>query len=140
MGLSNEERQALVAYRIEKAHKTYQQAVDSIPLGYWEMTANRLYYAAYYAASALLLNHGFSVQTHNGIIQMLGLHFIKTGKLSRESGTLYGRLFSLRQTGDYGDTFDLTSEEVQPLVDPTKEFIDAISNLLNNKHTNTITQ
>lgn len=61
---------------------------------------------------------------------MLGLHFIKTCKLSRESGTLYGRLFSLRQTGDYGDTFDLTEEDVKPLVEPTKDFIDAISTLL----------
>ena len=131
MGLSGEERQALVAYRMEKAHKTYQQAEASIPLGFWEMTANRLYYAVYYAASALLLSKGLSVQTHNGIVQMLGLHFVKTGKLSRENGTLYGRLFSLRQTGDYGDTFDLTKEDVEPLVKPAKEFIEATEKLIN---------
>lgn len=130
MSLSDDERQALVTYRLEKAHKTYQQAYDSIPLGYWEMTANRLYYAAYYAVSALLLQHGLSVQTHHGIIQMLGLHFVKTGKISKEMGTLYGRLFSMRQTGDYGDTFDLTEEEVMPLVKPTKELIETIDSML----------
>ena len=131
MGLSGEERQALVTYRMEKAHKTYQQAVASIPLGFWEMTANRLYYAVYYAASALLLSKGLSVQTHNGIVQMLGLHFVKTDKLSRENGTLYGRLFSLRQTGDYGDTFDLTQEDVEPLVEPAKEVIETVEKLIN---------
>lgn len=130
MSLSEDERQALVTYRLEKAHKTYQQAFDSIPLGYWEMTANRLYYAAYYAVSALLLQQGLSVQTHHGIIQMLGLHFVKTGKISKEMGTLYSRLFSMRQTGDYGDTFDLTEEDVMPLVAPTKELIQAISSML----------
>lgn len=130
MSLSDDERQALVSYRLEKAHKTYQQATDSIPLGYWEMTANRLYYAAYYAVSALLLQKGLSVQTHHGIIQMLGLHFVKTGIISKEMGTLYGRLFSIRQTGDYGDTFDLTKEEVLPLVAPTKELIETIDSIL----------
>lgn len=130
MSLSDDERQALVTYRLEKAHKTYQQAADSISLGYWEMTANRLYYAAYYAVSALLLQQGLTVQTHHGIIQMLGLHFVKTGKISKEMGTLYGRLFSMRQTGDYGDTFDLTEEEVLPLVEPTKELIETIDSIL----------
>lgn len=130
MSLSDDERQALVTYRLEKAHKTYQQAADSISLGYWEMTANRLYYAAYYAVSALLLQQGLSVQTHHGIIQMLGLHFVKTGIISKEMGTLYGRLFSMRQTGDYGDTFDLTEEEVLPLVEPTKELIETIDSIL----------
>ena len=130
MSLSDDERRALVTYRLEKARKTYLQASDSISLGYWEMTANRLYYAAYYAVSALLLQQGLTVQTHHGIIQMLGLHFVKTGIISKEMGTLYGRLFSMRQTGDYGDTFDLTEEEVLPLVEPTKELIETIDSIL----------
>ena len=129
MGLSDDERQALVAYRLEKAERTYHQAVDSIPLGYWEMTGNRLYYAAYYAVSALLLNKGLSVQTHSGIIQMLGLHFVKPGILDKSFGQLYGKLFSLRQTGDYGDTFELTEDDVLPLVEPTKQLITAVSEL-----------
>ncbi|MBP5516014.1 MAG: HEPN domain-containing protein [Bacteroidales bacterium] len=132
MSLSDDERNALVAYRLEKANRTYKQAVDSVPLGYWEMTANRLYYSAYYAVSALLLNKGFTVQTHNGIIQMLGLHLIKPGLLDKSYGTLYGKLFSMRQTGDYGDTFELEEDDVLPLVEPTKNLINTISKLLKN--------
>ena len=45
-------------------------------------------------------------------------------------GALYGRLFSLRQTGDYSDTFDLTEEDVMPLIVPTGEFIDVIDELI----------
>lgn len=133
MSISEDERQALVQYRIEKARKTYRQAVDSIPLGYWEMTANRLYYAAYYAVSALLLNNGLSVQTHHGIIQMLGLHFIKTGLIDKSYGSLYGKLFTMRQTGDYGDLFDLLESDVLPLVEPTNELIDVIEDIITQK-------
>lgn len=131
MGLSDDERKALVIYRLEKANKTYKQAFDSIPLGYWEMTGNRLYYAAYYAVSALLLQKGLTVQTHSGIIQMLGLHFVKTGLLDKNLGSLYGKLFSLRQKSEYDDTFDLTENDVMPLVEPTKKLIEEVSQLIN---------
>lgn len=131
MSLSDDERYALVNYRIDKAHTTMEQVKAIVPLEFWDMIANRLYYAAYYTASALLLQDGFSVQTHNGIIQMLGLHYIKTGVLDRKYGTLYGQLFSLRQTGDYGDTFGLTEEQVRPLLEQTAEMIE--KNRVNNK-------
>lgn len=132
MSLTDEERQALVTYKIEKAIKTLEQVKTIIPMGYWEMAANRLYYAAYYAVSALLLKDGFSVQTHQGIIHVFGQNYIKTNKIDGKFGTLYGRLFSLRQTGDYGDTFDLTAEDVTPLLSPTEELIKTISGFITN--------
>lgn len=133
MSLSDEERYALVNYRLEKAHTTLEQVKNIVPLGYWDMIANRLYYAAYYAVSALLLQDGYSVQTHHGIIQMLGLHYIKTGILGSEYGTLYGQLFSLHQTGDYGDTFGLTEQQVLPLIEPTGKLIDSVEILIKEK-------
>lgn len=132
MSLSDEERKALVLYRLEKAHNTYEQILNIVPLAYWNMIANRLYYAAYYAVSALLLNEGHTVQTHHGIIQMLGLFFIKTERISKEYGNLYSRLFSIRQTGDYGDTFDLTEDDVLPLIEPTGKLIETINTLIEN--------
>ena len=56
---------------------------------------------------------------------------MKTGRLNPEMGTTYSRLFSLRQTGDYGDTFGLTESDVMPLVEPTKEFIAAVAKMIN---------
>lgn len=133
MSLSDEERFALVSYRLEKAHNTMEQVKSIVPLAYWDMIANRLYYAVYYAVSALLLQDGHSVQTHHGIIQMLGLHYIKTDILNREYGTLYSQLFSLRQTGDYGDTFGLTEKQVLPLIKPAEEMINTIDTLIKEK-------
>jgi uncharacterized protein (UPF0332 family) len=48
-------------------------------------------------------------------------------------GTLYGQLFSLRQTGDYGDTFGLTEAQVLPLVPQTDELINAVASIINEK-------
>lgn len=53
--LTDADRTEIVKYRLEKAYRTYNEAVGSIKNGYVETAANRLYYAAYYAVSALLL-------------------------------------------------------------------------------------
>lgn len=66
--LSDTDRIEIVKYRIEKAYRTYQEAVGSIKHGYVETAANRLYYAAYYAVSALLISYKYEASTHNGVI------------------------------------------------------------------------
>ena len=58
MALTDDERNALVAYRLEKARETMLQVRGVLPLRYWEIIANRLYYAAFYAVSALLISEG----------------------------------------------------------------------------------
>ena len=127
-GLNDEDRREIVKYRLEKSLRTYNEAVGSIANGYVETAANRLYYAAYYAVSALLVSYKYEASTHNGVIQMFGKAFIKSKVLERRYGTIFNQLFSLRMTGDYEDRRFLDIEEdVKPLIEPTKVLIDVVS-------------
>lgn len=127
-GLNDEDRREIVKYRLEKSLRTYNEAVGSIANGYVETAANRLYYAAYYAVSALLVSYKYEASTHNGVIQMFGKAFIKSKVLERRYGTIFNQLFSLRMIGDYEDRRFLDIEEdVKPLIEPTKELIDVVS-------------
>ena len=127
-GLNDEDRREIVKYRLEKSLRTYNEAVGSIANGYVDTAANRLYYAAYYAVSALLVSYKYEASTHNGVIQMFGKAFIKSKVLERRYGTIFNQLFSLRMTGDYEDRRFLDIEEdVKPLIEPTKELIDVVS-------------
>lgn len=122
--LSDEDRREIVRYRIEKAERTYGEAVGSIASGYVETAANRLYYAAYYAVSALLIAYCYEASTHNGVIQMFGMAFLKNGIIEKKYGQIFNQLFSLRLTGDYEDRHIMDmATEVEPLVEPTKELI-----------------
>lgn len=123
MSLSVEERKAVMEFRIEKALRAYEQAKGVVDLKYWETIANRLYYAAYNAVSALLIANGDTAQTHSGVIHLFGQHFIKTDIFPAETGRLYHTLFTMRQTGDYDDTYGLVEEDVLPYVEPTGELI-----------------
>ena len=129
MSLTTEERKAVVEFRIDKARRAYEQACGVIGLKYWETIANRLYYAAYNAVSALLIANKDAAQSHSGVIHLFGLRFIKSGILEPELGRLYHNLFSKRLTGDYDDTYGLTEEDVIPLVEPTGKFIDRVISL-----------
>ena len=66
MQLTEEERKAIVVYRLEKAESALVEAKDCVSLNHWNLAANRLYYAAYYASSALLISAGHSAKTHEG--------------------------------------------------------------------------
>ena len=129
MSLNSEERSAVVAYRVEKAKSTMIEAEGIANQGYWNAAANRLYYAAYYMVSALLIQNGFSAQSHSGVISLFSLHFVKTQKVSKEFGKTYSQLFELRLTGDYDDLYNLDEERVKPFVVLTKKFINEIEKL-----------
>ena len=130
MKLTNEEREAIIAFRIQKAFDTLNEAEGIASLDYWNTVANRLYYACYYVTSALLIKYNFSARTHQGTIHLLGLHFIKNGIVTKESGQLYSKLFDLRQTGDYDDLYNLNKEDVEPLIEEVKRYLAEIKGII----------
>ena len=133
MGLTDENRKDIVIYRSERAFAALEQAKGNLQMGYLEITANRLYYAAYYAASALLIANEIRVKSHEGCIGQFNLHFVKTGLVPIEMGKLFSILFDMRLTGDYSDRFDLTEEDVVPNILPTQDFIIKVTNLAKEK-------
>lgn len=132
MTLKHEERKAIVSYRIDKAYRTIKEVIDVGALGYWNLAANRLYYAAYYASVALLINSGIDASTHKGVIRMIGSTFVKNGLLTAEDSKLLGRLFAMRQTGDYEDMFDWEENDVSPLIPQVESYIKRIADLIDN--------
>lgn len=133
--LSEEDRKEIVRYRLEKAQVTYKDALLGICNDSVGIAANRLYYAAYYAVSALLISNGIAVRSHDGVRRMLGMHFLKNKLLSTKDGQTFNQLYSLRLTGDYQDRKNLSMEaDVKPLVQPAKELIDRVSELARGKN------
>ena len=130
MSLTDEEKKLVVTYRIEKSKKTLDDAKKVLDLSMWVTGANRLYYAAYYAVSALLIVNGLNAKTHEGIIRMFNMSFVNAGKIDKELGRQYNRLFTMRITGDYGDCFDLQEKDVNPLLTPTEELINSVISLI----------
>jgi len=128
--MTNEEKKAYILYRIEKAEQTWQETNLHAQNKLWNTCANRLYYAAFYALTALLLQEGYETQTHKGVKTLFAQHFIKTKRIEPIYNNLYNELFDKRQAGDYADLLDWTEDDILPLIAPTKEFIEVIKRLI----------
>ena len=129
--LTDQERIDIVRYRIECAENTLGEIENLFALKYYNNAANRMYYACYYAVSALLIANGITTKSHDGVIQMFGLHFIRTGIFPAYYGKYYGQLFNERHTGDYEDLYnhdEISTAELYPkakaIVAAVKEKVD----------------
>jgi len=128
--MRSENRNDLVQLRFQKSKETFAEIENLVQLGYWRTAANRLYYANYYAVSALLIKNEIKAHTHSGVINQFGLNFVKTNIFSQKEGKFFKRLFELRQDGDYDDWITINEEDVIPLIEPAKNFIDKIEQLI----------
>lgn len=131
MTLIPEDRLSLINYRKERAYATILEAKDVAALRHWNLLANRLYYAVFYAQIALLISQGLNTFSHSGVKQLIGLHYVKTGLLTKDEGKLLGKLFSMRQTGDYEDHYDWEQEDVEPLIPKVEDLVNKIISLIN---------
>ena len=131
MTLSKENREIIVNYRLQKAKDTWTEAYGNVEMGFWHTAANRLYYSCYYAATALLIKNEYSAKTHNGVLTLLGKHFVLEGIVSKEQNDLYVSLMDLRQESDYDDWIVITEDKVTPLIEPAQKFIQEIEKLIN---------
>lgn len=130
MALTIEEKKAIIAYRILKSEKAMTEARDNAQLKHWNLVANRLYYAVFHTATALLIDKGLSSKTHNGVICLLGQEFVMKGLLTKEDARLASRLLNMRQAGDYDDLFDWTEDEVAPLFPRTEMLLEKMKRLI----------
>ncbi|MGI6573141.1 MAG: HEPN domain-containing protein [Fermentimonas sp.] len=129
--LSDEHRMALVTYRLERARKTLEEAKYMRKGDFFNAAVNRLYYACYYAATALLLARNIEANTHSGVKTMLSFHFVRTGLLSLEDGTTFSNLFDKRHSSDYEDFTFCDAALVDYLLPRSEDFVVAIEKLIN---------
>lgn len=128
--LDNESKEALIGYRVERSHRTLAEVEILLNNQLYSTAVNRLYYAVYYSAIALLLKDGYYSATHAGVRSLLGIHYIKTGKIKAEIGRGFMILFERRHRADYDDFIDSTKEEVMELIPLAQSFIDAVDKII----------
>ena len=130
--LDEQSRKALIKYRLERSDETLKEVEILTKESHFNAAVNRLYYACFYAVTALLVANGYSTQSHAGTKTLLGLHFITKGVLSNEHGKTFSRLFEIRHSGDYDDFVYCDKEMIDEYLPKAKEFINAIKVLLEN--------
>ena len=115
----------IARHRLRLAHDTLEEADVLIAESRWRGALNRLYYAAFYAARALLATRDLDSARHTGVIALFQQHFVKTGVVPTTIGKTLPRSFETRQTSDYADVADLDENEVRQLRTDVVAFVAA---------------
>lgn len=119
-----------ISANLQRAETNLQAAKDLLEKEYFDIAAARAYYAAFYAASALLLSEDIDTNKHSGVIALIHQHFVKTGRLEKEQGKNLNWLFEIRGVGDYGVSVHVASGEAYLAVKVAEKFLESTKQIL----------
>lgn len=120
----------VVQYRLQRAREALEDARVLSDASRWTACVNRLYYACFYAVSALLLQHGLSSAKHTGVRSLFNRHFVKTNKIPRALAQVYNDLFARRQESDYLDFVHLEAAQVRPWIAEAAQLVEHVASLI----------
>jgi len=123
-------RLELAKYWMEKAHKSLEAAKHEFDHKNIDFCINRLYYAVFYAVSALLIIKGQSYKKHSAVRVALHRDFVKTGLIPVKYGKLYDALLRDREEADYVAFVNFNQEVIKEELEQTEGFIDLFEELL----------
>ena len=116
-------KQEFIRYRLARAHEALDDAQFLLNAGRFNATANRIYYAMFYAASALLSTRNLSSARHSGVIALFNDNFVKTGSFPMELARHLGRAFETRMDTDYRVVVAPYPEDLRKLLDHARAFV-----------------
>ncbi|MBN1506959.1 MAG: HEPN domain-containing protein [Sedimentisphaerales bacterium] len=119
--------QALIEYRLNEAGEALEDAQLLLDVGRHRSGANRLYYAAFYAAVAAPLTKRLDYSKHSAVIAFFDKEFIRTGVLPKEYSRTLHRAFNERQQDDYMPFVEMDPDELRQLLEEVRNMVHGVS-------------
>lgn len=113
----------LIKGYLEVAKEKLKSARDLLNAGDWSDCVSRAYYCVFHTGQALLLTEGLSADTHKGLRNLFGLHFVKTGKFDKRFGRILSNLKDDRENSDYELFSGIDQEIAEESVKKAEEFL-----------------
>lgn len=125
-----EERLALAGYWMEKADESLRAAKVLLDADITGASMSRLYYAVFYAASALFAAKGIQYGKHSAVQSAVHRDLVKSGIIAKDLGALYDRMFNARQESDYKAFTEFSIGDVTAELIEVERFIQQFHTLL----------
>ena len=128
--ITDNDRDALVEYRLKQADETIDLARFLLSNEKLVIAVNRIYYGMYYALTALALKYAFETSKHAQLIGWFNKEFILSKKVESKYGEILREAYKNRTKGDYDAFIVFSTDEVELLLIKMVDFIDEIRSLL----------
>lgn len=121
---------ALARYWWEKAERSLASAEHEYNMGAYDFAVSRIYYCAFYAVSAWLVEQGKTFKKHSGVRAAFHRDVISEGLVPKEWSKFYDRLFQDRSDSDYVPLTVFERDYVQVQIEGCREFLRTIKPLI----------
>jgi hypothetical protein len=128
--MSPENRTVAVEEELTSVEENLAAGRALIDLGLLRPAMTRVYYAVFHAARALLFAEGLEPKSHEGVLHLLNLHYVKPGRLEPKWNRVYSRLQKYREEADYGGAFVLDRDGLEEESAAAAQFCERARQLL----------
>ncbi len=128
--IDNNDRDALVMYRLNQAIETIELAKFLLKNDKLVIAVNRIYYGMYYALTALALKNSFETSKHGQLIGWFNKEYISSKKADPKFGKILRNGFQNRTKGDYDAFVNFDFVEVEIMLSEMSCFIEEIERLI----------
>jgi uncharacterized protein (UPF0332 family) len=120
----------VIRYRMERAREALNDAQSDLEQERLNSASNRIYYAMFYAAIALLATRDLSSSRHSGIISLFYKHFVRSDIFPAELAQHLGRAFEMRTNTDYRDFSIPEPAEIREMFEQARAFVQKAEDLV----------
>ena len=120
----------VVSYRIQRANEAIDDAQADLDQGRFNSASNRVYYAMFYAALALLATRDLSSSRHSGVIALFHENFVKVGAFPRELAHYLGRALEMRSNTDYRIMPPPEPAQLREMLDNARSFVKKVAEMV----------
>ncbi|MBI2303846.1 MAG: HEPN domain-containing protein [Chloroflexi bacterium] len=121
---------SLIEYRLRKARETLDAAHSLLDSQNLRDSISRLYFAQYYAVTALLLTKGFTTTEHFPVKELFNRDFVDRGLVDKQWAEYYEQSFKDRLDGDYTDHYEFDQGYVRERLRKAWDFMSAIADAI----------
>lgn len=123
MTLSDNEKKAIIEYRIKQAFDSADVAEFLILNQKIPAAVNRIYYSVFYSLIALALQFGYKTSKHTQLIGWFNKKFIASGEIEKKFGRILRDCYNYRISADYDSFVSFAEEDIQVLLSEMKSFL-----------------
>jgi uncharacterized protein (UPF0332 family) len=117
----------------DKALEMAEEARVLLASGHFNGAANRVYYAMFNAARAVLESRtdldATQVRRHSAVLKLFSQHIVRTGLIGRELGAAINEAFEVRAIGDY-DRANVSDRQATEMVALMEQMLKGLAPLV----------
>ena len=131
--MNDENKKAAVREELARADEAYRAAELLFENDLLPDAVSKLYYYLLYNLRALLLLKDFEPRSHEGVLRLFGLHFVKNGPFDAADSHVVSKMMKLREEADYNPSYTFTSEDYSQFKNEVSEVSEKLKKLLAEK-------